>query len=376
MTKAACHTSALDIGCSLLDIRRGLFASCSPAPCGVTYRHGNQTKKGTGNLGRSRSGRNARFTTKVVNMSILQEPTVLVLGAGASHPYGLPLGPDLKAQMLGREPFIQGTAQGMGFTPQLVKAFHDALRYGRHQTVDIFLEKKTNLRELGSFLIAATLMPLERHDRLFNSLDWYDDLFDAMDFESETPDARFLSIVSLNYDRSFEHFLKMKIEYDCHHKNVEIAHAKRECIRVVHAHGSLGEYPQVPYGPNANDAATLQRAAASIKIVSDRLDDSPNFQKAQVYIAGAKHIVFLGFGYDERTLSALLAKTKLDEHKLYGTAFNLDEATTTRLQNTYGEKMNLGIGKDCRAFLREIGVTAAPHPGRNPSALFGSEPQR
>jgi len=247
-----------------------------------------------------------------------------------------------------------------GFNDKLIDDFNNALTFGAHPTIDIFLEKKTNFRDLGSYLIASTLMPLERHTSLFPQRDWYGDLFEALDFESEEPDASLPSVVTLNYERSLEHFLNLNIKYNCQDERVEFAHEKRRKLRIVHAHGSLGKYPEVDYGVSVN-VDTLRNAAAGIKIVSDRLDDSPDFQEAQELISKATHIVFLGFGYDERTLSALLAKTELDTKHFYGTACGIKSDTIKRLQEMFGNQMIIGSGETCHDFLGKIDLIGKGH---------------
>jgi hypothetical protein len=292
--------------------------------------------------------------------SIMESPTVFVLGAGASNPVGFPLGPGLKSQMLEhlQNAGFRRILHSLGFGDDLISAFENALRYGYHPTIDIFLEKKTNFRAIGAFSIARTLMPFEHHPgNLFPQKDWYGDLFTALDFESEQPDTSLLSIVTLNYDRSFEHFLCKNIDYNCQHERIDFCHEKRRKIEVVHAHGSLGQYPEVPYGINMDDLETLRKAAENIKIVSDRLDDSPDFQKAQEAISKANHIIFLGFGYNERTLSSLMARTNPDGKHFYGTSLGLDESTRARLKEMFEDKMTLGDGQDCLHLLKSIGVT-------------------
>lgn len=291
--------------------------------------------------------------------SIMESPTVLVLGAGASNRFGFPLGPDLKKLMSENlhNPGFRRTLQPFGFDENLIRDFDEALGYSSHPTIDIFLEKKTNFREIGAYVVARTLMPLERHPSLFPQKDWYRDLFTALDFENEEPNANLLSIVTLNYDRSFEHFLCKNIDYNCHDERIPFCHTKRQKIEVVHAHGSLGQYPEVPYGIDVDDPNTLRRAAKNIKIVPDRLDDSPDFQKAQEIISKANHIVFLGFGYNERTLSLLMAKINPDGKHFYGTSIALDGPTRTRLTEMFGDKITLGENQDCRQLLKTIGVT-------------------
>ncbi|MFC1581010.1 SIR2 family protein [Thermodesulfobacteriota bacterium] len=291
-------------------------------------------------------------------MSILQEQTVFILGAGASKPFGFPLGPELKSTMLDRanDGTTRRRLQSLGFEESHIIALRDALQYGAHPTVDIFLEKKSNFRKLGSYLIASAIIPLENHSLLFPQKDWYGHLFDVLGFEFEEPDASLLKVVTLNYDRSFEHFMWKNIDYNCQHDRVQFAHAKREKIQVVHAHGSLGSYPDVPYGVQRADVDALSKAAESIKIVSDRLDESPAFCEAQAIIAQSEHIVFLGFGYNEDTLSSLLAKAELENKQVYGTAMGLGSRTGW-VREFFHDNVDLGEdNRDCDSFLQSIGI--------------------
>lgn len=289
----------------------------------------------------------------------MQESTVFVLGAGCSRPYGFPLGDQLKTTMLGR--FSGETKQlleKVGFTKDHFEEFHEVLQYSSDPTVDIFLEKRRRFRKLGSYLIAATIMPLETRDSLFPQRDWYADLFMALDFERESEDPLPLSIVTLNYDRSLEYFLKKSIDYNCRDWLIERAHHKREQIRIVHAHGSLGDYPNVPYGLKPTDEAALKQAAERIKIASDKLEDSHDFHQAIDIIATAQHVVFLGFGYNQQTLSALIGEVSPDNKTYYGCALGLPEESRANVTKFFREKITLGEhDEDCTKFLKKIGIS-------------------
>jgi hypothetical protein len=247
--------------------------------------------------------------------------------------------------------------QRLGFNKQIIESFHEALKYSEHPTIDIFLEHKTSFREFGSYLIASTIMPMENPDNLFPKRDWYWDLYNALRFDKDEPDVHTLAVVTLNYDRSFEHFMTGTIDFNVHEKHLAAAHIKREQIRVVHAHGSLGPYPATRYGTNPDNEAALRQAAQSIKVVSDTLDDSPDFRLAQEIITAAENIVFLGFGYNEQTLTALLRGVDLEKKKFFGTAVNLPAPAKEKLTQTFNGRIVLGGDKqDCAAFLRYIGL--------------------
>lgn len=290
--------------------------------------------------------------------ALLDRPTVFVLGAGASKAFGFPLGSELKQQMLGvLNKRTHARLQKLGFGQDLLAEFQDCLKYTFHPTIDIFLEHKTNFRELGSYLIASTIMPLENPDRLLATRDWYWDLFRVLAFDGDSPETSHLAVVTLNYDRSFEHYMAKTIDFNCRHDRVAHAHERRQRIRIVHAHGSLGDYPGTPFRPNPDDEASVRRAAASIKIVSDRLEDSPEFKAALQLLEWAQNIVFLGFGYNERTLSGLMPNGRYEEKKFYGTAVNLNDEQKRQITEMFHNRITLGgVGEDCAAFLRRIAV--------------------
>jgi hypothetical protein len=289
----------------------------------------------------------------------LSRPTVLVLGAGASATYGFPTGPELKGKMLGYlDPKAEARMAKLGFDKELLASFREALKYSHDETIDIFLEKnETDFRKLGSYLIASTIMALEVTDNLLGKRDLYWDLYNVLRFDQEEPRIDTLKVVTLNFDRSFEHFMRKTIDFNVHEKHRAASHAKRSLMCVKHAHGSLGAYPDIPYVTNPDDEAALRQAAQSVKIVSDSLDDSPDFRAAQEMIAAAENVVFLGFGFNELTLEALLHRTDMERKRFFGTGVKLQPPTRERLRARFDNNLVLGGERqDCASFLRYIGI--------------------
>jgi hypothetical protein len=293
----------------------------------------------------------------VTEARILDQPTVLVLGADASKPHGFPLGAELKAEILSYDEALLRALRETGHEDPAIRMFQEALRFSIHPTIDIFLEKKTNFRGIGAYFIAATIGRHEVPDRLFPSGEWYGDLFQALDLENGEQDLPPISIVTLNYDRSLEHFLTGYIDYNCPHDCVELSHRKRQSLPIIHAHGSLGAYPDVAYGKASDNTEALRKAAEGIKIVSDRLEESPDFRKAQQVLSNAKCIIFLGFGYDKRTLGALLEGCKVEEKRFYGTTVGLNGDARQRVTELFQNRITLGADhQGCKEFVRRIGL--------------------
>ena len=294
------------------------------------------------------------------NLNSLKKPTVLILGAGASNPYGFPLGSELKDIMLEQINTLAPLLRSPNINVTLVNKFWEVFRNSKLQIIDIFLEKKKKFREIGSYVLAITIMLSEckTKSKLVSQTGWYDDLFNTLKFEDEDPNIANLSIVTINYDRSLEYFLTENIKCNCDDDMMDFALKKLRKIKVIHAHGSIGIYPQIEYGTSPNNLDALKDATYSIKIVSDRLEDSADFQEAQKIISKAERIIFLGFGYDVRILDTLLTKTVLKEKKIYGTAYKLAKKKRGFLADYFDNQITLGNkNQGCQAFLKLIGLT-------------------
>ena len=285
----------------------------------------------------------------------LNKKTVFVLGAGANKPYGFPLGTELKQIMIKNlsNSDCQRALKEYKLNQLLIDEFIEALPRTYHSTIDIFLEKK-KFRKLGAYLIAYSLLPLERYSRLFPQHNWYSRLYNIIDFDHDKPKAENIVFVVLNYDRSLEHFLYKNIQYNCPDNLIQFAESKLKSLRIIHAHGSLGRYPQVPY-EDKHGEDVIRSAAENIRIASDRLEDSNDFRNAQEAISNAFNIVFIGFGYDPTTLHLLVQDFDMSEKRILGTGFQLGNSERERLDKFFKGKMEIGAnGTTAEKFVQEF----------------------
>ena len=300
-------------------------------------------------------------------VDFFSKPTVLFLGAGASLEYGFPLGPRLRTDVLNNLSGQGGSAllKKCGIDEESIRLFGRALRYGKYETIDAFLEQKPQFRKAGSLLVANTLIQSERTDLFQTNPDgWYERLYGTLALDQGSPGVLPVSIVTLNYERSLEHYLRERITYGPDHIE-KAAIEKLQSIPIVHAHGTLGSYPEVKYGDlgaNNSDAllSAVRNAAESLRIVTDRLSDSAAFQEARRLVHEAKNIIFLGFGYHKATIDAMFAGCDQKDKELFGTAFGLAGTARDRVAARFGVEIHLGNEQHgCGAYLNEIGFFKA-----------------
>lgn len=269
--------------------------------------------------------------------------TTFILGAGASHPYSFPLGFGLKKSLLrqtsnGR---VKERLKEQGYDG-VIDEFREILRYGSYETIDQLLGTKHKFRGIGSYLIAETILNHENHENLFPAKDWYSNLFMKLDIVSRDITSREVAFISLNYDRSLEHFLEKAIEYQLRDEDVSSAKGKLREIEIIHAHGSVGAYPQIPYGSPLVNSVDIAKAAENIKIVSDNLSDSHDFQSARKCILDSNQIVFFGFAYHPSTLNALFdGISRFDTYSMTGSAYQLGEGRLLAVKEFFGDSIDL-----------------------------------
>lgn len=234
--------------------------------------------------------------------------TVLVLGAGSSMHCGYPLGRQLVAQLCAPANRAKIRTIGHPWGPEHVSRFLDQLSRSDPNSIDAHLERNRADLELGKYLIARQLKQFENLDALFppNDAGWYRRLFDSLlDCDEPAFDRSPISIVTFNYDRSLEAYLHARLTAQF---GMDEAAASEHLGRlaIVHVHGILGDYPDVPYSAS-DDSATTAEVASKIQIVHELTERDGEFcndafRRAHSLLAAAERIFFLGFGWHRDNL--------------------------------------------------------------------------
>ncbi len=279
---------------------------------------------------------------------MITKKTVLILGAGASMPYEFPSGASLVQQICSN---LTNRHQGRkviddhfmhDYLSGEVDNFIKDLSLSGRQSIDVFLMNRPEYERIGKVAIAAILIPCESHSNLF-SVDkskWYQFLFNNLGTNFEEFGENKLAIITYNYDRSLEFYLKTVLEHT-HKKNEGEALEQLKKIPIIHLHGNLGNLPGMgekyirKYEKKLSTTA-LSYCENTIKVVHENIDGQPQFTEANKLIKEAETICFLGFGYDKTNLDRLSLKySDITGKRLFGTAFDIGNARRSWLKGYF-----------------------------------------
>ena len=242
--------------------------------------------------------------------------TVLVLGAGASKPYGLPLGSELRDEVLRA---AQNVAYKLhlrryGLSKTDFEKFAEDLATSGFSSVDAFLEQRPEWTNIGKLAMALSLLSSEYGAirRLFPPHQpkdhWYEVLWSYLKASSwQSFKKQPLSIVTFNYDRSLEHYL---VQIMCNNYSVK-PHSAVAGLPILHVHGTLGAYDPSKLGRVVDDGMPGE-AARSIRVVHEADVEQSEFVRARQLIGAADRVLFIGFGYLDTNMRKLGYGQKAD----------------------------------------------------------------
>ena len=314
-----------------------------------------------------------------------EKAVALIIGAGGSVPFGFLTGEQLKWAIVdglhGVEVARDAAANVSEFASKLLKEdfsvdelclLRDRLGTSGWTSVDEFLAEHKDLQIVGKAAIAGILLPCENRDQLFDPRDpkgnrianWYQLLFRAIFSPFEEILRRNVVIFTYNYDCSLETYLKetMKNSYERPEHDVDTA---LKHVRIVHLHG---EFTSHEYAPESM-SVSLRKCSEAISIVTDNLDDSPQFKKVIDTLWKAEEIYFIGFGYDEKNLARLPIESKYPPYSpgsrrgktrpslnVFGSVYGVGPGVSRRVQDYFKHRgFNIQLGdtdQDAYQFLR------------------------
>lgn len=322
---------------------------------------------------------------------MVTKPTVFILGAGASEPYGYPSGKKLVQEIIDglqdRNELFQ-LCEGLEFYKQEIDKFCNALRLSGDFSIDSFLERNTEFIELGKVVIGLTLFKKENPNTLSSGGKdmWYGDLVNELKTPSKNDFLPKVSVLTFNYDRSFDHYLFTSIKHSYWGLSDNECASLVKSVPIIHLHGQIGKLPWQdtngagrPYNNTLKELEIIKKSmsqngilmngqivssakhyikkeiSGQIKIIHEReLDSDPGFSEAHRLLTKAEKIYFLGFGYNDENLRRLRIKNlskdieiEIPEGKsvtsriIEGTSFGIGEVKRKHIQSFSNKKIDL-----------------------------------
>lgn len=244
---------------------------------------------------------------------MIKYPTVLVLGAGSSMPYGFPSGIKLREMIcnLYTEDILISNF-GNDFTRKFIDAFRDS----NVSSIDSFLARRSEFVDIGKIAIATIICRLEDPIAFKNPVDdhWYMWLWNKMLEEVHTIEElkeNKLKIITFNYDRSLEYFLTVSImnTFDVPFQDALDALTN---IEIIHFYGQLGKLRDDSYSSDKSriyaqtySEIAVTNAAKDIKVMPEARNPENIYPVIEKWFTGARNIVFLGFGFDRLNMERL-----------------------------------------------------------------------
>ncbi len=253
---------------------------------------------------------------------MFEDKTCLILGAGASRPYGFPTSGELRNLLLGGDNASR-TIQELGknfknsIAPSDVENLIKTCAYGgsnqlaRFRTIfgesqrvsidSLFrdLPDTPNNKELvkiGRDAIAGIMLLCEKNARLDG--DWYQWLLEFLLRKGKDFPAGLITVITFNYERSLEQYLWLAFmrAFDVTPRDARLMLEK---IEFIHVYGDLGPLvtdgeakSPVPYGDcNQMFVASDRLRLAGMRAASDIQS------RIKATIADARRLIFLGFGF-------------------------------------------------------------------------------
>lgn len=254
------------------------------------------------------------------------DETVFILGAGASAPYGYPIGTGLRDDICLNFTSDMSALQekpggDYGELKQLMRDapdFIDCFRNSRIKSIDRWLGLNGGYRDIGKLAIVNAIVKREDRSQIAfegkeKSLDWFSVLFNEMMVGIAKPEHfayHRVYFITFNYDRVFEHLLYESFRNTFSRVPLEEINRILSNVDVIHVYGCIDEPPWKKGEYKYGDSYTLSyliEARKRIKTVSESAASYvlTEFNKGGRLLRAAKRVFFLGFGYDSQNLEIL-----------------------------------------------------------------------
>jgi hypothetical protein len=268
---------------------------------------------------------------------VITKKLCLVLGAGASSPYGFPTGADLLTFANNPNDDWWPIAEKLfRVTRESHQEFVRERTSSGAASLDEFVGRQMRYKDYAKALIAFRIGQCESLSAIRgvtgSQSDWMTffirQLVDGVQLKELGKTE--LSVVTFNFDRCFEETLLLRLSSIFRAPGETDPQARvrvaSELWRwpIVHVHGSLGPLIELardgrPYEPTLDPQQVLL-AAQRLVLLDDAQEDSQEFQAARELIRDASLVLFLGFGFHRLNCKRVLPRPwGSNQPTIYGT---------------------------------------------------------
>jgi hypothetical protein len=233
-------------------------------------------------------------------------------------------------------------------------------------SLDHFSGKVREYKEYAKALVAYYIGRAESRDNLLNANETFDwsrffiqQLVDDLEFSNI--DKTQISVVTFNFDRSFEQALLIRLSTVFSKSGKQVAEAIAHW-NFIHVHGSLGQLPEFatsgagrPYQHNP-DPERLKLDIQGIKLLDDAEADSPEFQQAQELIQEADVLFILGFAFHRVNCERVIPQqwsTEKSPPQIFGTTHGMSDGAINKAKSHFRSGPSLTPYQgDCLSLLK------------------------
>ncbi len=330
---------------------------------------------------------------------MIEEPTVFILGAGASKPYNYPTGAGLKEFITSKLFMELLTYFRKRYTldffrehwEQRAREFVEAFR-DTTGSIDLFLSRRPKYYEIGKLAILYSIFHYEEKSRFGldshqKEGDWYSYLYERMTASSRRPgeislSSNQISFITFNYDRSLEQFLyNRSINSFSEEFRSEIL-SQLKTLPIMHVYGKVADLEweeadilKLPYNANPSaidfltDPNSNKQNLGELRshwrerifiIDEERSNYQQHIDEIRDIIRKANRIYFLGFGFANENMEILGFPNVIHKgQRIYATSSGMTQHEIGQVQAKHMSGRGIDSShfhfedKDCLALLRD-----------------------
>jgi hypothetical protein len=318
---------------------------------------------------------------------MISEETIFVLGAGASAPYGYPIGSELRDDIClnfksDMNALRERSGNDYGALKEPMQAaadFIECFQKSRIRSIDRWLNLNGKYRDIGKLAIVNTILKREHPTRIIfegkdKSLDWFSVLFNEMMVGVVKPEHfayHKVGFITFNYDRVFENLLFESFRNAFSNVPLEEISRILSTIPIIHVYGCIDDPPWKEGKYRYGDSYTLphlDEARIRIKTVGESIATYGHMDlgKGDLLLRSPRRILFLGFGYDSQNLELLGIPQRFEGTSqppaIWGTGQGLFQEEIVSIQMKLGMTSSPNVKTcDCTELLRKYFVGQENH---------------